>query len=467
MPVQIQLRRDTSAQWNSINPILAQAEVAIETDTNKFKIGNGTTNWINLPYGGLQGTQGIAGIAAAQGSQGTAGTNGSQGTTGTNGSQGTQGRQGTTGTGFNWRSNWSAFNEYYINDVVFYNGSSYIAIENNLDLIPSFSPTHWSIISSQGTTGTNGTQGTQGHQGTTGTNGSQGTQGRQGTTGTGFNWRSNWSAFNEYYINDVVFYNGSSYIAIENNLDLIPSFSPTHWSIISSQGTTGTNGTQGTQGHQGTTGTNGSQGTQGRQGTTGTGFNWRSNWSAFNEYYINDVVFYNGSSYIAIENNLDLIPSFSPTHWSIISSQGTTGTNGTQGTQGHQGIQGFGFQQSQGIQGLQGSQGFSNNRTTSVSDGNSITPNATISDNITQINTQSAGTLTIAAPTGTPTDGQKIIIRIKCTNTQTFSWNAIYRGSSDLSLPAQTTGNSKTDYIGFIYNSTDSKWDLLARTFGY
>ena len=97
MPLQIQLRRGTSAQWNSVNPILAQAEVAIETDTNKFKIGNGTTNWINLPYGGLQGTQGIQGITGSgiQGIQGTIGASiqGTQGTTGS-GTQGIQGIQG-------------------------------------------------------------------------------------------------------------------------------------------------------------------------------------------------------------------------------------------------------------------------------------------------------------------------------------------------------------------------------------
>ena len=108
-----------------------------------------------------------------------------------------------------------------------------------------------------------------------------------------------------------------------------------------------------------------------------------------------------------------------------------------------------------------------NNRTVAVSDGTTITPNADTSDNVTQANTQSAGTLTMAAPTGTPSDGQKIVIRIKSTNAQTFSWNGIYRGSTDLALPTSTSGTSKTDYIGFIYNSADNKWDLLAKTFGF
>jgi len=68
---------------------------------------------------------------------------------------------------------------------------------------------------------------------------------------------------------------------------------------------------------------------------------------------------------------------------------------------------------------------------------------------------------TIWAPTGTPTNWQKLIIRIKDNWTaRTLSWNAIYR-VGDIALPT-TTVISKTQYLWFIYNSTDTKWDLLA-----
>jgi len=53
--VRIQLRRDTAADWTSANPILAEGEMGIETDTDLFKIGNGSTAWTSLGYGGLQG----------------------------------------------------------------------------------------------------------------------------------------------------------------------------------------------------------------------------------------------------------------------------------------------------------------------------------------------------------------------------------------------------------------------------
>lgn len=50
MPVQIQLRRDTAAEWANVNPVLAIAELGLETDTNKWKLGNGNTAWNSLDY---------------------------------------------------------------------------------------------------------------------------------------------------------------------------------------------------------------------------------------------------------------------------------------------------------------------------------------------------------------------------------------------------------------------------------
>lgn len=48
--VRIQLRRGTAAEWTAANPILAAGEAAIETDTNSFKFGDGTSNWNDLDY---------------------------------------------------------------------------------------------------------------------------------------------------------------------------------------------------------------------------------------------------------------------------------------------------------------------------------------------------------------------------------------------------------------------------------
>ena len=60
MAIQIQLRRGTSVQWSTANTILAEAEIAVELDTYQYKIGDGYTNWSDLPYGGIHGP--MAGI---------------------------------------------------------------------------------------------------------------------------------------------------------------------------------------------------------------------------------------------------------------------------------------------------------------------------------------------------------------------------------------------------------------------
>lgn len=45
-------RRDTAANWTSVNPVLAAGEIALETDTSPYrvKIGNGSTAWVSLDY---------------------------------------------------------------------------------------------------------------------------------------------------------------------------------------------------------------------------------------------------------------------------------------------------------------------------------------------------------------------------------------------------------------------------------
>ncbi len=69
---------------------------------------------------------------------------------------------------------------------------------------------------------------------------------------------------------------------------------------------------------------------------------------------------------------------------------------------------------------------------------------------------------TFSAPSGTPVDGNMLIVRIKDNGTaRTLAWNAIYRGG-DTALPA-TTILSKTLYLLFIYNGADARWDLISK----
>ena len=53
--ITIKLRRGTAAQWTAQNPVLAEGEIGLETDTRKFKAGDGTTAWTGLLYYGGTG----------------------------------------------------------------------------------------------------------------------------------------------------------------------------------------------------------------------------------------------------------------------------------------------------------------------------------------------------------------------------------------------------------------------------
>jgi hypothetical protein len=106
-------------------------------------------------------------------------------------------------------------------------------------------------------------------------------------------------------------------------------------------------------------------------------------------------------------------------------------------------------------------------RVVALTDATSVTFNADTTDLATQANTQGTGTLTVNAPTGTATNGQKLIFRLRSTNVQTFSWNAAFTGSTDVALPTVSTGSSKYDYMGFMYNSTSTTWQLVAKNFGF
>ena len=80
--------------------------------------------------------------------------------------------------------------------------------------------------------------------------------------------------------------------------------------------------------------------------------------------------------------------------------------------------------------------------------------------------TAQAAALTLAAPTGTLVQGQALMIRIKDDGTaRGITWTTGAGGyrAIGVTLPT-TTVISKTTYVGFIYNSTDSRWDAIGVT---
>lgn len=100
MAQQIQSRRGTAAQWTLANPTLAAGEIGAETDTNRFKIGNGSTAWNSLGYS----------------------------------------------TGMQWKGTWSSATAYVVNDVVTLSNVVYIAIQAGTNQPPASSPTYWIIM---------------------------------------------------------------------------------------------------------------------------------------------------------------------------------------------------------------------------------------------------------------------------------------------------------------------------------
>jgi hypothetical protein len=100
MSVLIQLRRDTLAAWTAANPVLASGEMGViigATGPNNFKIGDGSTPFNSLPYGGIAGGPGATGATGAQGATGPVGASGATGSTGPVGATGQTGSTGATG----------------------------------------------------------------------------------------------------------------------------------------------------------------------------------------------------------------------------------------------------------------------------------------------------------------------------------------------------------------------------------
>lgn len=75
MPVQtlIQIRRGTSAAWTSANTTLSAGEWGYETDTGRYKIGDGLTGWNSLDYAAVtpDSFSGNSGILVTQGANGS------------------------------------------------------------------------------------------------------------------------------------------------------------------------------------------------------------------------------------------------------------------------------------------------------------------------------------------------------------------------------------------------------------
>lgn len=108
-----QQRRGTASEWYTANPVLRSGEIGISLDTQTFKIGNGVTAWLGLPYfpnnilieqmiadaviEGVPGPVGPTGPTGPKGDTGNTGAAGAAGSTGPKGDTGNTGAAGSAG----------------------------------------------------------------------------------------------------------------------------------------------------------------------------------------------------------------------------------------------------------------------------------------------------------------------------------------------------------------------------------
>lgn len=303
----------------------------------------------------------------------------------------------------------------------------------------------------QGETGEQGTQGVQGEQGEQGIQGIQGIQGDPGESafvyiayasdgsGTGFTMTFNASL---------------DYIAILTTDTEIPSpvvgdFAGLWKNYKGAQGIQGIQGIQGVQGDQGIQGETGEQGEQGIQGIQGI----PGEVTTANSPNSGEFARFTGATTIEgrtpaetrADLDLEIGTDVQAYDADLTTWAGKTAPSGT-------------------VVGTSDTQTLTNKRVDKREVTNtSYTTSVTIDSDVTDILTitAQAGALLFNNPSGTPTQGQTLIIRIKDNGTaRALTYDTQFRAMGT-TLPT-TTVLSKTLYMLFMRNTTDTKWDLLA-----
>jgi hypothetical protein len=148
--------------------IVADLPAGLGAGAFELTVSNGTSANFDVTIGTV-GPQGPAGPTGAQGPKGATGSTGPAGPTGPSGPTGATGPAGPTGptgpAGLFWEGAWVSNLAYRGNDAVYYNGSSYVAVQT----IPEGQAppsTGWSLLSEEGSAGATGPAGPQGPAGT-------------------------------------------------------------------------------------------------------------------------------------------------------------------------------------------------------------------------------------------------------------------------------------------------------------
>ncbi len=387
---------------------------------------------------------------------------------------------------------WSSATAYTVGDFVSHNGSSYTCISNSTNHEPP-NATYWALLASkgdtgdqgiQGETGITGPQGTQGIQGIQGIQGEQGTQGNQGIQGIpGVEWQGDWNSATEYVARDVVYRLGSSYICILTNTNQEPP-NATYWELVAQKGIDG-------------------EGSGDVVGPASSTTNRVATFDGITGKLLKD----GGKTIAEIEaaslpssTTQDGIPDgttykqYSATEKTKLSgietaADVTDASNVGSSIHGATAKTTMADTDKMAIIDTEASNvlktlswayvksilktyfdSLSTTFTNKRIEPRIVTATSYTTDTGTSLSvatadefdvTAQAGALKFNNPLGTPVNGQKLVIRIKDNGTaRALTYDTQFRASTDLALPT-TTVLSKTLYMGFIFNSADTKWDML------
>ena len=217
-----------------------------------------------------------------------------------------------------WQGEWSTATTYTQNEAVQYNGSAYVALQGNSEIIPTSDTAVWSVMTLKGDTGVAGAAGSSGTLavGTV-------TTGSAGGSVSVLNTGTSTAAVLDFTIPKGVAGNSGATGSIGNT-------GPTGAAGDNATITIGTI----TTGQPGSSATVANAGTdtaaqlnftipRGVQGAQGT-FRWMGAYNAATVYATNDVVYFNGSSYVAIANAVGNTPT-DTSKWEKMASAGAEG----------------------------------------------------------------------------------------------------------------------------------------------
>lgn len=284
-------------------------------------------NWLRMS-GGAQGPKGDKGDKGDPGEQGIQGPPGPAGEDGQDGAAGERGP-----VGLEWFGPWAP-GTFTPGSGVSRNGNSYVArVLTTID--PANDPDgHWGLLAEKGS--------------------------------PGMTYVGNWNNVQTYFKDQIVSYDGRSFVAKRENTDVTP-MDGADWGILSDRGLQGEQGIQGPVGPDGPEGPEGPQGIQGIQGEKGdqgdpgtAGLFNDGAWDSGKTYItVGAVVSHEGRAYSLMQvtaSGAD-VPGVSP-KWSLLIDRGQQGEQGIQGIQGIQGPDGpEGPRGPEGPQGIQGEKG--------------------------------------------------------------------------------------------------------------